>query len=108
MKRSQPAGSDWSLLIKVTNLFCLFLSLPEVRIVMQHHVQQGIVDFQASVIFDEAELAKLVHEHAYAGPRGSDHLGKRLLAYLPDDRLRLTLLTEVRHQEEHPRQTLLA
>ena len=63
-QKGGAAGTDWSLL--TTGLFCFFLALPEVRIVMQHHVQQGIVDFQASVVFDEAELAKLVHKHAYA------------------------------------------
>src|SRR6186713_1363538 len=33
------------------------------------------MDFQGPVVFDEAELAKLVHKHAHARPRGADHLG---------------------------------
>src|ERR1043166_9857976 len=66
------------------------------------------MDFQGSIVLDEAELAKLVPEHADARPRGPDHLRERLLANLRYDGLGLTLLAEVRHQKEHSRQTLLA
>jgi hypothetical protein len=81
---------------------------PNVGIVTQHHVQQGVVNLQDSVVLDEPKPAKFVHEMAYAGPRGADHLRERLLAYLRYDRLRLTLLPEVRHQEENSCQTFFA
>ena len=36
--------------------------------------------FEGAVVFDETQLAKLVHESAYARPRGPNHLSKGLLA----------------------------
>jgi hypothetical protein len=33
---------------------------------VQNHVQQGIMNFQFSVVFDETQFAKFVHEKAYA------------------------------------------
>src|SRR5688500_1777444 len=74
--------------------------IPEVRTIEQHHIQQRIMDLHGSVVFDEPELAELVHEHTHSRPRGPDHLREGLLAYLRYDRLGLTLLAEVRHQEE--------
>src|SRR6266478_6315222 len=81
---------------------------PNVRILTQHYVQQGVVNLQGSVVLDEPKLATLVHEQAHARPSGADHLRKRLLAYLRYDRLRLTLLPEIRHQEENSCQTFFA
>ena len=46
---------------------------------MQNGTQKRIVDLDMSVVADEAQLAKLVHEVADAGSRGADHLGQRLL-----------------------------
>jgi len=45
------------------------------------------VDFKMPVVIDEAEVAKFVHEMAYARPGRSNHFGERLLADLGDDRL---------------------
>src|SRR3981081_2080819 len=62
-------------------------------LVAQDHVQQRAVNFQvAAVVVDEAEPSKLVHEKADARARGADHLRKRLLADLCDDRLGLGVL----------------
>jgi hypothetical protein len=41
-------------------------SLSDLWLVVQNHVQQGIMDFQFSVVFDETQFAELVHEKAYA------------------------------------------
>ena len=46
---------------------------------MQYDVQQGIVNSQCPVVRGETELAELVHEHAHARPRGTDHLWKWLV-----------------------------
>ena len=35
-------------------------------LVVQNHVQQGIMDFQFSVVFDKTQFAEFVHEKAYA------------------------------------------
>src|ERR1700716_4324522 len=66
-------------------------------LVAQDYVQQRAVNFQAAaVVVDEAEPSKLVHEKADARARGADHLRKRLLADLCDDRLGLGVLAEIR------------
>jgi hypothetical protein len=45
---------------------------------------------------------------AHAGTRRADHVRERLLADFGDHRLVLSLLAEVRQQEQSPRQPLLA
>jgi hypothetical protein len=50
------------------NLFCTNCFIPrfDLGLVVQNHVQQGIMDFQFSVVIDKAQFAELVHEKAYA------------------------------------------
>lgn len=43
--------------------------------------QEGGIDLEAAVIFDEAELLELVHEKVHAGPGGPDHFGECFLRY---------------------------
>jgi hypothetical protein len=83
-------------------------SPPEVGIVVKDHVQQGIVNFQVAVVFDETQLAELIQEKAHARARRADHFGERLLTNPCYDWIRPPLLAEVRHQKEKSRQTLLA
>jgi len=47
----------------------------DLRLFVQHRIQQRIVHFDVTVVADEAELAELVHEEAHAGSRGADHFG---------------------------------
>jgi hypothetical protein len=49
------------------NLFCINCLIPrfDLGLVVQNHVQQGIIDFQFSVVFDEAQFAEFVHEKAH-------------------------------------------
>ena len=51
---------------------------------------------------------KSIHERAHAGPRGTDNLGKRLLTNFRYNQLRFPFLTEVGHEQKHPRQTPFA
>jgi hypothetical protein len=50
--------------------------------VSQNHVQQGIMDFQFSVVFDKAQFAEFVHEKADARSCRADHLSQRFLTDL--------------------------
>ena len=51
------------------------------RLIVQNHVQQGTVHFQAAtVVVNEAQFTKFVHEEAHARARCADHLRERLLA----------------------------
>lgn len=51
---------------------------------MEHDVEQGVVNFQGSVVLDEPEPAELVYERAYSGPCGTKHFGERFLADVGD------------------------
>jgi hypothetical protein len=83
-------------------------SAPNLRLIVEHNVQQGTVDFDAAVVIDQAQFSKFVHEKTHARPGRSDHLRKRLLADFCYDRLRPTFLAEIRQQQKSPRQTFLA
>src|SRR5262249_26384471 len=58
------------------NLFCTNCFIPhfDLGLVVQNHVQQGIMDFQFSVVFDKTQFAEFVHEKAYACSSRADHL----------------------------------
>ena len=66
------------------------------------------MDLDAAVVFDEAELAKAIHEEADAGPGGADHLCQSFLCDPRNQALQLTWLTKFGHQQENPRQSLFA
>ena len=46
---------------------------------VQNNSQQGFVDLDFSVVFDEAEFSEFVHEEIYARTRGADHFGQGFL-----------------------------
>ena len=62
--------------------------------------QEGRIDLEAAVIFDEAKLLELVHEGVHAGPRRPHHLSERLLRYSWQHALALVLLPEPRRLEK--------
>src|ERR1700745_3378862 len=66
------------------------------------------MDFEVSVVVYVTQLPKLIHEVAHAGARRADHVCERLLAHLGDYRLLLSVLAEIRPQEQSARQPLLA
>src|ERR1022692_1826227 len=76
------------------------------EMIVLNHIDQRLVDPDAAVVFDKAELAKAIHEEAYAGPGGADHLCQRLLRDLGNQRFRLARLAKLGHQQENSRQTL--
>jgi hypothetical protein len=66
------------------------------------------VDFEVSLVVDVAQLPKLIHKVAHAEARRTDHVREYLLADFGDDRFALSVLAEVRQQEQSTRQPLLA
>src|SRR6266480_1164940 len=84
------------------NLFCTNFFIPrfDLGLVVQNHVQQGIMDFQFSVVFDEAQFAELVHEKAHPRSGRADHLRQRFLTEVSHDRLRPAFLAEICKQKE--------
>src|SRR5258708_21436791 len=77
-------------------------------LVVQNHVQQGIMDFQLSVVFDKTQFAEFVHEEAHARSGRADHLLQRFLTKLSHDRLRPSFLAEICKQKEKSGEALFA
>ena len=75
---------------------------------MQDDTQEGIVDVDFSVVFDETQLSKFVHEEIDAGPRGADHLRQRLLRNLGEHPLRLVGCAVASEQEQSTGQPFFA
>jgi hypothetical protein len=78
----------------------------DLGLVIQDHVQQGIVDFDCSIVFDIAQFAKFVHEKTHARSSGADHLGKCFLTEPSYDRLRPAFLAEICKEKEQPGEAL--
>jgi hypothetical protein len=47
------------------SLFFVGGTPPNLGVVVQDHVQQGIMNFQVAIVIDEAQLAEFVHEGIY-------------------------------------------
>src|SRR5271154_1586178 len=62
----------------------------------------------AAVVFNEAELAKAIHEEAHTRPGGANHFCQSFLRDLWDQRFWFSRLAKLRQQQEDPRQTLFA
>src|SRR3981189_2423182 len=77
-------------------------------LVVQNHVQQGIMDFQSSVVFDKTQFAEFVHEKAHARSGRADHLRQSFLTKLSHDRLWPAFLAEICKEKEKPGEALFA
>ena len=66
------------------------------------------MDMDATVVVDESELAKAVHEEADARAGGADHLGERLLGDGRDGGDGFAGLAELGHEEECSGEAFLA
>jgi hypothetical protein len=65
------------------------------QLIVQDHIQQGLVNVDAAVVFDKPHLAKAIHEKADAGAGGADHLRQGFLGNLRNQRLWLARLAEL-------------
>ena len=66
------------------------------------------MNVQAAVVFNEAQLPKLVHEETHPGPRRPDHFGQGFLTDPGHHGLMLPVFAEAGQQQQNPRQPLLA
>ena len=74
---------------------------------MQDHIEQRFVNLDATVVFDEAHLAKAIHEETDAGAGSPDHIRESFLRNRRNQRLLLARLAELGHQQEDSRKTPL-
>ena len=73
---------------------------------MKDHIEQRFVNLDATVVFDEAHLAKTVHEETDARAGSPDHIRESLLRNWRNQRLLFARLAELGHQQKKPRQPL--
>jgi hypothetical protein len=77
-------------------------------LLVQDNTQEGIVDVDLAVVFDEAQLPEFVHEKIDPWACRADHLRQHFLRYFGKDLLRLARRVIARQQQESARQPLLA
>ena len=52
-------------------------SAVDVRFLVQNDIQQRTVDFDLTVVVNQAQFSKFVHKKAYPGARRTDHIRER-------------------------------
>src|SRR5580692_926158 len=77
-------------------------------LLVQYHGQQGLIDLDFPVVFDEAQLSEFVHEEIHTRTRRSDHARQRLLRNLRQGANGLVLFSIAREQQQRARQPLFA
>ena len=77
-------------------------------LIPQNDIQEGLIYPDAAFVFDIAKFAEAIHKKAYARLGSTDHLREGLLSDWRNQRLPLTRLAVVRHQQQYPSQTPFA
>lgn len=76
--------------------------------VVQHHIQEFLVDMYPTVVGDVAKLAEVIHELANAGTSRADHIRKLFLSDWGYPALRFSRRTKLSHDEQCAGKTLFA
>ena len=69
-----------------------------VRYSCREDIEEGVVNPNLAVIFDEAQFSEAIHEKTHAGSGCANHLSQYLLADLRNHRLGFAFLAELREQ----------
>src|ERR1019366_2870514 len=70
-------------------------------LIMKNHVHQGFMHADALLVFNEAKIAKAIHEEADSGPRCADHFCEGLLRNLGNQCFWIALLADFGHDPDH-------
>jgi len=70
---------------------------------MQKDIEEGVVNPNLAVIFDEAQFPEAIHKKTYSRSRGANHLSQYLLADLRNHGFRFAFLAELGEQQQNPR-----
>src|ERR1022692_956453 len=73
------------------------------EMIVQNHIEQRLMDPDATVVFNKAELAKAIHEEADTGAGGADHLCQSLLRDGRDEAFRFIRFAKFGHQQKNSR-----
>src|ERR1700722_17889829 len=84
-----------------TAILRLFVVL-DLRLVTQDCVQQRTMNFNFSIVTDEAPVTKFVHKEAHPRPGRTDHFRQCFLTEGDRDSLRDSLLAEICEKQEKP------
>jgi hypothetical protein len=76
------------------------------QLIVQDYMEQRLMYLDTTVVLYETEFTKAIHEKTYARPCGPDHLRQGFLRNLRDQAFRFSGLSEFRHQQKNPSQTL--
>ena len=85
-----------------------FITYMLARNIVHDDGQEGMIDLEATVVFDEPELLELVHEEIDARTGRADHFRERLLRDPRQDALLLIGLAVTRQQQQRAGEALLA
>jgi len=80
----------------------------EANLIVQDNTKEGIVDVDFSVVLDETQFSKFVHEEIDAGPRSANHFREHLLRHFGEDLLRLGARAVASEQEQSTGQPFFA
>src|SRR6266705_6438157 len=75
-------------------------------LLMQHDGEQRTVNFQPTVIVNEAELSEAIHKEVNSSSGRTDHFRQGYLAYLRNHVLRSLCLSKAGQQQKDPGQPL--
>jgi hypothetical protein len=65
---------------------------------LQKNIEEGVVNPNLAVVFDEAQLSEAIHKEADSGSGCANHLRQDFLADLWNHRLGLAVLAELGEQ----------
>jgi hypothetical protein len=75
---------------------------------VEDYVEEGGVDLEATVVFDEAHFAEFVHEEIDAGAGGANHFGQDFLGHFRNFTMGLIFLAVTSEQEKGAGEALFA
>ena len=75
---------------------------------IENKVQEGLLNFELAVVFDQAQPPKFVHEKIHARSCRANHLSECLLVELYGQRFQATVIAVIGQQQKSPCQPHLA
>src|ERR1700733_10279322 len=78
------------------------------KLIQQYHIEQRLMHLDSSVVINEAELPKAIHEETHPRSCRPDHVRKGFLRDGRNISLRIARFAKFSHNQQNPRQPLFA